>query len=252
VQSITKEVSKQMEMTDLKSLYEGVTALRQAVDKGWNDQRAETKSLLEAEIKRVSEEIDKKFADIQKALDDKEVERRMRFAGEELSCKYGEPPLVRKAINEVKKEYMGSKGGGKPEDMKFQDFLSVIMSGYPGGGQRPHPMLEKLPRMTWDVDGMQTKRLLEDGGFFGPLASTGGYLVFPEYMAEILPFLRQTGVIRRLARVIPMAGLIMNWPTNTVGSTWAWIAATGGEASERLLLRGAASPMRLHSSCPGR
>ena len=83
--------------------------------------------------------------------------------------------------------------------------------------------------MTWDIDGLQTKRLLEDGGFFGIVGSTGGYLVFPEYLAEIQPFLRQTGVVRRLARVLPMAGLIIDIPINTVGSTWAWIAEDGAK-----------------------
>ncbi len=220
-----------MPEVDLQKMYEGVQALRQAVEKGWADQKEEVKTELQAEIKKVSEELDKKFAEAKAALDAQEIERKIHFAGgDESICKYGEPPALRKAINDVKKEYVQSvKGGGKAEDMKFQDFLSLVMSGYPGYTGQRHPMLEKLPRMSLNLDDMQTKRLLEDGGFFGIAASTGGYLVFPEYLAEIVPFLRQTGVVRRLARVMPMGGLIMQIPINTVGSTWAWIAEDGAK-----------------------
>lgn len=221
-------------MPDLRPLMESITAMRDKVEKRLGSEQQEVKDFVIAEVKKFSDEYEKKLADAIKAVQEIETERKMRFGQGDSNpdlCKFGEPLALRRNINLVKAEYAKVVGG----DMRLQDYLSLIATGYQG--QMKNPLLDKLPRMAWDPDGSQTKqmmdlqqkRLLEDGGFYGIAASTGGYLVFPEYLAEIVPFIRQAGVVRRLARVMPMAGLIMQWPTCTTGSTWAWIAEDGAK-----------------------
>ena len=133
------------EMVDLQSMYEGIQALRQAIDKRWDDQKQEVNAKLVEEIKRVSAEMDTKFAEMKTSIETAETERRMKFSGDDTVCKYGEPPLMRKYINNFKKEYMEAKGG-RPEEFAFSDFLSVIQTGYPGyPGGKHHPLAGEAP-----------------------------------------------------------------------------------------------------------
>ncbi len=146
-------------------------------------------------------------------------------------CKYGEHPAMRRAIDET-----GIKS--------FRDFLGAIASQVnPNKGAPVHPAVAKMPGVPtgWAEGSIfagggvhagagispETKVMIEGGGFFNVGAGTGGYIVFPEFMAEMIPVIRQVSVVRRLARVVPMSNILMYWPTTTTGSTWAWVAENG-------------------------
>jgi len=49
--------------------------------------------------------------------------------------------------------------------------------------------------------------------------STGGYLVFPEFMATLIRLMEQYGVLRRLAYVVPMTSDTLNIPRRAGGTT---------------------------------